>query len=81
MQAIKQAAREGDFAKLDALCEEWSVSTAVPDDGDSTSVIPIETDEEAVASPGRTLDTEPRKKVESKAVSEVGREASIEVRR
>ena len=32
MQAIKQAAREGDFAKLDALCEEWSVSTAAPGD-------------------------------------------------
>jgi len=25
MQAIKQAAREGDSARLDALCEEWSV--------------------------------------------------------
>jgi glutamyl-tRNA reductase len=28
MQAIKQAAREGDSARLDALCEEWSVSAA-----------------------------------------------------
>jgi glutamyl-tRNA reductase len=28
MQAIKQAAREGDSVKLDALCEEWSVSSA-----------------------------------------------------
>ena len=26
MAALKQAAREGDAAKLDALCEEWSVS-------------------------------------------------------
>jgi len=26
MQAIKQAAREGDSARLDALCEAWSVS-------------------------------------------------------
>jgi glutamyl-tRNA reductase len=26
MQALKQAAREGDSARLDALCEEWSVS-------------------------------------------------------
>ena len=25
MQALKQAAREGDSARLDALCEEWSV--------------------------------------------------------
>jgi len=28
MQALKQAAREGDMAKLDALCEEWSVAPA-----------------------------------------------------
>ena len=27
MQAIKQAAREGDSVRLDALCEAWSVST------------------------------------------------------
>ena len=26
MQALKQAAREGDQVKLDAVCEEWSVS-------------------------------------------------------
>ena len=26
MQAIKQAARDGDSARLDTLCEEWSVS-------------------------------------------------------
>ena len=32
MQAIKQAAREGDSARLDALCEAWSVSAeATPD--------------------------------------------------
>jgi glutamyl-tRNA reductase len=29
MQALKQAAREGDQVRLDAVCEEWSVSTAV----------------------------------------------------
>ena len=28
MAALKQAAREGDQSKLDALCEEWSVSAA-----------------------------------------------------
>ncbi len=28
MQALKQAAREGDSVKLEALCEEWSVSGA-----------------------------------------------------
>ncbi len=30
MQALKQAAREGDSARLDALCEEWSVSPVGP---------------------------------------------------
>jgi glutamyl-tRNA reductase len=28
MQALKQAARENDSARLDALCEAWSVSAA-----------------------------------------------------
>jgi len=28
MQALKQAAREGDQMRLDAVCEEWSVSAA-----------------------------------------------------
>ena len=28
MQALKQAARQGDSARLEALCEEWSVSSA-----------------------------------------------------
>jgi hypothetical protein len=28
MQALKQAARESDQVKLDAVCEEWSVSVA-----------------------------------------------------
>ena len=32
MAALKRAAREGDGAKLDALCEEWSVSSATPVD-------------------------------------------------
>jgi len=28
MQALKQAARDGDQMKLEAVCEEWSVSAA-----------------------------------------------------
>jgi glutamyl-tRNA reductase len=28
MQALKQAAREGNSARLDALCDEWSVSAS-----------------------------------------------------
>lgn len=31
MQAIKQAARDGDSARLDALCDEWNVSAAAPE--------------------------------------------------
>ncbi len=31
MQALKQAAREGDSVRLDAVCEEWSVSAALPE--------------------------------------------------
>ena len=30
MQAIKQAARDGDESRLEALCDEWSVSAATP---------------------------------------------------
>src|SRR5208283_5323211 len=30
MQAFKQAAREGDSARLDALCEEWAVPPVSP---------------------------------------------------
>jgi len=33
MQAIKQAARDGDSARLDTLCVEWSVT--IPDSSDS----------------------------------------------
>jgi len=28
MQALKQAAREGDAARLDVVCAEWSVAPA-----------------------------------------------------
>src|SRR5208282_4089647 len=30
MQAIKQAARDGDESRLEALCDEWSVSATAP---------------------------------------------------
>jgi glutamyl-tRNA reductase len=32
MQAIKQAAREGDSVRLDALCDAWSISADAPQD-------------------------------------------------
>jgi len=37
MQAMKQAARDGDMARLDALCEAWSVSPATPPEAVRTS--------------------------------------------
>jgi glutamyl-tRNA reductase len=41
MQALKQAAREGDAARMDALCETWSLPTAAetipPEPTDSAS--------------------------------------------
>ena len=38
MQALKQAAREGDSARLDALCDAWSVSTNLPAEAASPAV-------------------------------------------
>jgi glutamyl-tRNA reductase len=40
MQALKQAAREGDSDRLDALCEEWSVSPAAPADAAPAVTVP-----------------------------------------
>ena len=37
MQALKQAARVGDSARLDALCQEWSVSPAAPSESEPGS--------------------------------------------
>jgi glutamyl-tRNA reductase len=44
MQALKQAAREGDVAKLDALCEEWAVSPAGPIGTESEDAVPKPTE-------------------------------------
>jgi glutamyl-tRNA reductase len=42
MQAIKQAAREGDSARLDALCEAWSVSVEGAAEADRQTSQPAE---------------------------------------
>lgn len=42
MQAIKQAAREGDSARLDVLCDAWSVSTDAGAEGDQTARKPAD---------------------------------------
>jgi glutamyl-tRNA reductase len=40
MQALKQAAREGDGARLEALCEEWSVSPPSPEPAQNQEAAP-----------------------------------------
>ena len=61
MQAIKQAAREGDSVRLDALCEAWSVSTDQPVETENQGQRPTQsaanteeprTDHEKVTAPG-----------------------------
>jgi glutamyl-tRNA reductase len=39
MQALKQAAREGNVARLDALCEAWSVSANAANEADSHALV------------------------------------------
>jgi glutamyl-tRNA reductase len=65
MQAIKQAAREGDSVRLDALCEAWSVSTDLPS----------ETDQQGSKSASAATQNEP-----SKAESAKASESGVEVR-
>jgi glutamyl-tRNA reductase len=48
MQAIKQAAREGDSVRLEALCEAWSLSTETAPEGER----PVEKAVRAALNPG-----------------------------
>ncbi len=58
MQALKQAARDNDTARLEALCEEWSVSSAQPDGGNLSVDAASCADEEVVraAAPRQTAE-------------------------
>jgi glutamyl-tRNA reductase len=67
MQAFKQAAREGNSVRLDALCEAWSVSAAAH-----------EAEPEAVAKLSEPTSSVPQN-LEDKSVNEV--EATLESRR
>ena len=58
MQALKQAAREGDQLRLEAVCEEWSVSANAPREA--------ATGKAEIAGIGRSAETE---KAETAAVS------------
>jgi glutamyl-tRNA reductase len=55
MQALKQAARENDSTRLDALCEAWSVSAA--------ALQQAETEASAAAAGSRSSGTEPAEAV------------------
>ncbi|MGA3136526.1 MAG: glutamyl-tRNA reductase [Terracidiphilus sp.] len=66
MQALKQAAREGDSARLDALCDAWKVSA----------------DSGREAEPeGSPVEAEPTSSEPEKAEGATVREASVESRR
>ena len=61
MQAIKQAAREGDSVRLDALCEAWSVSAETNAEGErqiekpvraAANAEPTKTERPKVSEPG-----------------------------
>ena len=70
MQALKQAAREGDQARLDALCEAWQVSAAAGE-RESEHTLP--------ESPAKAAKTETREsaKIENAALTA----ESLETRR
>jgi glutamyl-tRNA reductase len=67
MQALKQAARENDSTRLDALCEAWSVSAAIR-----------EAEPEASADAGSSNGSETGK-AESQEIN--GADAGVESRR
>jgi glutamyl-tRNA reductase len=72
MQALKQAAREGDSARLDALCEEWSVSAVAAGEAAPKSEAPKIA---AGDSSDRTAEADASKSVESVKLSDGGVEA------
>jgi glutamyl-tRNA reductase len=47
MQALKQAARDGDETRLEALCDEWSVSPAAPAEAQPASEPSAKTEPES----------------------------------
>jgi glutamyl-tRNA reductase len=62
MQALKQAAREGDQVKLDTVCEEWSVSAAAASASSS----------EAPTGPSKAAGPEKQKKTAGAGMSAAG---------
>ncbi|MDR3772157.1 MAG: glutamyl-tRNA reductase [Terracidiphilus sp.] len=66
MQALKQAARESDQVRLDAVCEEWSVS------------VPTDPDTGREAAPAREKNSESEGKIEEKAAGAVESATGVE---
>jgi hypothetical protein len=64
MQALKQAARENDSTRVDALCEAWSLPSVV-----DTVPKPVEAQSEASPS---TVRAEENKSAERSETSAVG---------
>jgi glutamyl-tRNA reductase len=72
MQALKQAAREGDQVRLDAVCEEWSVTAAA--DRDSERLM-------ATKPPASVHENRKAEKTESDAANAASVDATLEIRR
>ena len=72
MQALKQAAREGDQVRLEAVCEEWSVSAAADRESERASA-PVEQ--------VQPLPHRDEKPATEKAESDAVNAASVETRR
>ena len=65
MQAIKQAAREGDSARLDALCEAWSVP-AVSAERSPPPEAETKLPEQSTADRPAAAEAQPRSRVEAR---------------
>ena len=65
MQAIKQAAREGDSARLDALCEAWSVP-AVSAEQSPPPEAETKLPEQSTADRPAAAEAQPRSRVEAR---------------
>jgi glutamyl-tRNA reductase len=73
MQALKQAAREGDQVRLDAVCEEWSVSAGAEREGEREAA--------AIRPEAQVSEKLETHKVESDAVSAAVSATGVETRR
>jgi glutamyl-tRNA reductase len=65
MQALKQAAREGNSARLDALCDAWSISAAsVQEEPSEATAVPVDLADIATAGARTETKTDAETRVE-----------------